>query len=246
MNIEKCNGCAKIMLIKSSYNDAINNDKIVKLDNRKYTPLCKICLDAVIDNYYNFSKSIDGANLSQDLFNDVELIIAENTIWIKKSEWKKKLCSITKSTKQQNREYHLMQNMKELKLEYDSCRITNGYIKYGKPSLDTVLKYLTDKQNKKNIRMYRLINFLDKNGTYYNSILPSHSKYINHGGNLHTVLNDGIFETFLIDNTDYIFLLKKYDHEKAKEIALIKYVQNGGSHELSQKFIADKTTIKFE
>ena len=83
MNIEKCNKCTRIMLIKTNYIGDYGKNKIIKLDNRTYLPLCKICLDADIHKLQNFIESIEKANVSAGSFNNTDLYIAENIIWIK-------------------------------------------------------------------------------------------------------------------------------------------------------------------
>jgi hypothetical protein len=234
------------MLIKTNYIGDYGKNKIIKLDNRTYLPLCKICLDADIHKLQNFIESIEKANVSAGSFNNTDLYIAENIIWIKKSDWKKKILLNTKTANQKKRELNLMQKIRDMKLEYESCRISEGYIKYGNPDLNVVLDYFVKTQDEKNQRMFDLIRYLDNSDMCYDPNIPAYCNYINHGGNLKKVIKDAHVECFLVNETNYLLLLKKYDADDAKEMALMKYVQDGGSHEIAQKYIREKTTIRFE
>lgn len=245
MNIEKCNGCTKNILIKTSYIAVNKSDKIINLDNRKYTPLCKNCLERTISKFQNFIDSADKSNVSYDAFSDIELFIAESGIWIKKSDWKKKISATTKILKQKKREEMLMKKIKDLKIDYGPCRVSEGFIKYGISTLDNVVQYFIDVQNKKDKRVCKLISYLDAHNMCYNNNIPAYAKYIDQGGDLDRIIRDAKIETFLIDETEYLNLLKKYDSDTAKEIALMNYVQNGGNHEIAQKYIREKTTIIF-
>lgn len=246
VNIEKCNKCTRIMLIKTNYIGDCGNNKIIKLDNRIYIPLCKICLDADMHKLQNFIESIEKTNMSVNLFNNTNLFIAENIIWIKKSDWKKNILSNTRTTNQKNRETILMQKIKDMKLEFESCRISEGYIKYGNPNLDTVLDYFIKTQDEKNQRLFNLIRYLDSSNMCYDPNIPAYCNFVNNGGSLKKVIKDAQDEIFLVNETNYLLLLKKYDADDAKEIALMKYIQDGGSNEIAQKYICEKTTIRFE
>lgn len=144
----------------------------------------------------------------------------------------------------ENRRKILNSKLKDYKLSYNS--ICDQYIKFGIPDIDSTVKLLYEKQNEHNNRLYKLLNELKQCNLEYDNRIPSFTKYIKYGGNIKEVIQKSQLERVLINETNYIDLLKGSDSDTAKEISSIKYIKSGKKNKEISEYIGNKNTIKFE
>lgn len=144
------------------------------------------------------------------------------------------------------RKKKLIEKLNEMKIEYIKGNICDVYIKYGYPDIDDVIKDITKTHQKKNKRMYKLINKLKKNGLEYDETIPAYNKYISKGGNIKKTIDDGELEKILIKETNYLSILNNADSDTAKDVSINNFICKGGKNKLTDKYMFNKNTIKFE
>lgn len=123
-------------------------------------------------------------------------------------------------------------NLKELlmmnKLQYKNYGDCYSYVHYGEPTLQQVIENELQKINTKNTKRVSLATELNKLGIQLDENLKSCYEYIN--GLSTKKLQDVVrlieVEHFLKHNTNYEELCKKYNINKAKEMAIRQYAEN--------------------
>lgn len=189
-----------------------------------------------IDRYINSDSSI--YYLRDDILN---LIMKINNLT-------KKDCS--RDIKEKLRREELMRNLREYKLEYKKHGICDAYIKFGSPDLRTVIQTLRNKLSDNRERIIELIDRLSDHiqidETHIITKIPSFNRYIEKGGDIEDVINDGLIEFFLYKETNYKTLLMKYTNEEAKDIALSQYISSDNIPDIIVPHIAIDSKLRFD
>lgn len=196
--------CKKLFLL----NDIdVKNLKIVFLNNnRQHFFLYDDIKDIIIKKYGSF--------------NNLQKIINQKSI--------DKQLKIQKNNNiKANREKLLKDCFLLNKIEFKNYGDCYSYINYGKPDLEIVLQNELNKINEKNSRRIKLANELKNLNINLDESLTSCYEYINKIGNkpLKEILRNIEIEHFLKYKTDYDELCKIYNHSKAKDLAIRKYIE---------------------
>lgn len=242
MECKKCHKCNKNVYIKIIYIKKCKLIYTMDLNDYKYKSICKVCFSDP-SKYKDIMLLIDITNFNNSLFKNIIIYATEKNIYIDKIEWENII--LNKNNKQLERKNFLTIKIKEYKLKYIDP-ICAAYIKFGKPPLDEVVEQLIAEQNDFNDRMFELITFLNKNNIEYSENIPAYKKYIQCGGNLNKVLEESKIELFLVNQTNYLCLLKQFDSNTAREVAIYKYIQDGGKDDIAKKYLNDKISVKFD
>lgn len=166
----------------------------------------------------------------------------------------KKKCKVdnVKPRIRYNNENNILLRKKELfekldneKLNYIKNGICDSYIKFGKPSLDTVINSIHEKNNIKSKRLQKLINLLKEEGEEYDENNSYYKNYIKNGGDIRYAINEGIKEWFFMNKTHYLKFLKKYKNEEIAELkALNKYINDFGTDKYTEYIRKSEMNIK--
>ena len=199
-----------------------NSEKNIDYGNIHICDLCKIEL--------NISDDDDKLLTNRKIFKK-----------IKSLQLKKK-----KINNQKIRENNLLKKLKKLKLEYKSNTLCDIYIKYGNIDIKTVIQSLEKESYEKSLNLMNLVKELKKNNVKYDNKIPSFNNYIKTGKNLKKTIELGKIESILIDNTNYLELLKIYPQIDAIDMASIEYIEKyGNSNRLISNYLNDIVTLKF-
>jgi hypothetical protein len=223
-----------------------SQDKKIITTNIPYNNIKIICNDCTInDSYEKISNLSEKHKLSFDNIDyNFQYFLYKNDIYILKKEWRNYVRNILNI---KIRKEQLFKKLAEQKLEYKKNGICDAYIFHGLLDIDDVIENLSEKQKQYNHRLEILINALNKRKITYNPEIPVFQKYLkNHlyadQINLNSVIEEAQLEKILIDETNYIDLLKRKDINDAREISIIKCNTN----KKITKNIIDKITIKFD
>ena len=147
---------------------------------------------------------------------------------------------------------HIMIRKKELfeklcdnKLEYIKNGSCESFIKYGTPSIDTVIRNIQHKTNIETKRLIRVLKRLKQNGEVYDETNKYYAKYIKDGRDFEYNVIEGMKEWFYKNRTDYMILLKLYkDDDIAKAMAFNKYVRNHPADKYTNLIIQSEMIIR--
>lgn len=143
------------------------------------------------------------------------------------------------------RKKHLLNVLTENKLEYKRNGICDVYIKYGKYTVQDIIKNLKRENEKEEKRLMILLKKLKQKGYEYDINVSYYRNYIKNGGNIKTVLSKGIKEWFYINKTDYPKLLEIYrDEDIAKSHSLNRYVKENGKDKYTKLIYDTEMTIR--
>lgn len=149
------------------------------------------------------------------IFSDVRDIIIEKFGSVENMD------TIKKQREMDDRKRLLTETLEYNKLEYKSYGDCFSYVKYGRPSIETVisneLKKLETKRNRKMI----LANELATHNIPFDETLPSCYNYINNIGckTLNETISEIRVEQYMKNNTNYNRYLEKLDPIRAKRLA---------------------------
>ena len=248
----KCNQCCELHEIADNQfvlcNDCRNTSKLYsKTFCLKQLLLSKEDLES-LKCLYNEKKSAN--NIKYYLDDDIEYIILNKFNQIQKNK-EKKLARLQKLEAQQSlRKEKLTQMLSEHKLECKSFGDCYTYIKYGYPTIETVVS----NEIKQSMQLAERKKILYKELLKYN--LPYNEKidsvcydYINGISSLSDTINEARVENFFIIHTDYPKLNKIYPDEIAKEKALMNYIRmtdESNRHEVATLLIDEIFTISID
>lgn len=143
------------------------------------------------------------------------------------------------------RKRQLFNQLSDKKLEYIKNGICDSYIKYGKPSLNDVIDNIQSKTEAKARRLNMLLIRLHNENEKYDENNSYYSKYINNGGNLNEIINEGIKEWFYINKTNYLHYLKLYKNEDvAQTKAFNAYIKNHGHDKYTERIIKSEMVLR--
>lgn len=134
------------------------------------------------------------------------------------------------------RKRQLFNQLNDKKLEYIKNGICDSYIKYGKPSLNDVIDNIKSKATAKSKRLDRLLTKLRTEGELYDESNSYYKKYVNNGGNLEEIINEGIKEWFYINKTNYQSFFELYKSEDiAQTKAFNAYIKKNGNDKYTER-----------
>ncbi len=173
-----------------------------------------------------------------DEMADIELEQDEN-------RHNKPIIKYAKDSKILLRKKELFDHLNEERLEYEKNGICDSFINFGTPSLDTVINDIQTKKMKQNERLQKLIKRLKKEGEIYDENNSYYKKYIQNGGSLDYVVQEGIKEWFYVHKTDYLEILKLYkDEDLAQAKAFNSYIKKNGSDKYTERIRKTEMTIR--
>ncbi|VBB17785.1 hypothetical protein YASMINEVIRUS_248 [Yasminevirus sp. GU-2018] len=139
----------------------------------------------------------------------------------------------------------LFEKLCDNKLEYVKDGVCDSFIKYGTPSLDTVIQDIQQKTDIKSKRLTRLLKRLRKEGEPYDEKVSYYAKYIKNGGDLDYHVSEGIKEWFYLNKTEYPELLKIYkDEDKAQAKAFNNYIKKNGTDKYTERIRQTEMVIR--
>ena len=142
------------------------------------------------------------------------------------------------------RRKELIDHLSDKKLEYTKYGICDSYIKFGKPSLETVIDSVQTKTSTQTKRFTILLKRLKKEGEIYDENISYYRDYIVNGGDLDNAVNEGIKEWFYINMTNYSELLKFYkDEDKAQHHAFNTFIKNNRPNRYTERIRKSELVI---
>jgi len=201
-----------------------------KICNKRKSPnICKKCIK---------NKNVYSINILKETFeisdSDIKTLPPyvgpNNIIFYSRDDVIKIISDIYKTKKsasielkQKLRKKELFDKLKENKLEYKKNSICDAYIKFGSPNINEVIDILLKNQLDEINKFIFLIDELNKRNISYDSRIPIFKTYIKNEIDINETIKIAETEKFLIENTNYLSLLKIYDNNIAKDLALQKY-----------------------
>jgi uncharacterized protein Usg len=144
--------------------------------------------------------------------------------------------NVERDMKQKIRKDILMNKLRDLKLQYKKNSICDAYIKYGSPDLKTVVENLVQKQTDRGVRFTKMIKYLEKHNMRYDDKIPCFEDYLNENIELRDIRDNYEIDIFLVNETDYINLLLKYDRDTARELAINESIKTHGINKFNNCF----------
>lgn len=139
------------------------------------------------------------------------------------------------------RKKELFDQLNNNKLEYTKGGVCDSFIKFGTPSLNTVIQ---DVQKKTNVQMERLSRLLKKlriEGEVYDEDVSYYKQYVKNGGDIDYYVEEGIKEWFYLNKTNYLDFLKIYkDVDRAQAKAFNEYVRENGTDRYTERIRKQK------
>jgi hypothetical protein len=156
------------------------------------------------------------------IFSDVHDIIIEKFGSVENMD------IIKKEREMDDRKKKLIEALEYNKLEYKNYGDCFSYVKYGKPSIETVISNELEKLELKRNRKISLANELAKYGIPLDETLPSCYNYINNIGckSLSEAISEIRVEQYMKNNTNYNRYLERLDPIRAKRLAKNDISQN--------------------
>lgn len=146
------------------------------------------------------------------------------------------IIKFAKNSKVLLRRKELIDHLNDKKLEYTKFGICDSYIKFGKPSLETVIDNIQTKTSSQTKRFTLLLKRLKKEGEIYDETISYYRDYIINDGDLDHVVNEGIKEWFYVNMTNYSELLKLYkDEDKAQHHAFNTFINNNRPNRYTER-----------
>jgi hypothetical protein len=134
------------------------------------------------------------------------------------------------------RKKQLFDHLNDKKLAYVKNGICDAYIRYGTPSLETVIHDIQTNSDKHIERLKKLIKRLKKEGEKYDEKNIYYQNYIKNGGDIEYNVNEGIKEWFYINKTNYPELLANYkDEDRAQAKAYNTYIKKYGPDKYTER-----------
>lgn len=201
-----------------------------KICNKRKSPnICKKCIKN--NNVYSINILKETFEISDsDIKTLPSYVGPNNIIFYSRDDVIKIISDIYKTKKsasielkQKLRKKELFDKLKENKLEYKKNSICDAYIKFGSPNINEVIDILLKNQLDEINKFIFLINELNKRNISYDSRIPIFKSYIKNEIDINETIKIAETEKFLIENTNYLSLLKIYDNNIAKDLALQKY-----------------------
>jgi|LakMenEpi03Aug12_release.lakeMendotaPanAssembly.Ray.scaffolds.fasta_scaffold424444_2 hypothetical protein len=201
-----------------------------KICNKRNSPnICKKCIKN--NNVYSINILKETFEISDsDIKTLPSYIGPNNIIFYSRDDVIKIISDIYKTKKsasielkQKIRKKELFDKLKENKLEYKKNSICDAYIKFGSPNINEVVDILLKNQLDEINRFICLIDELNKRNINYDNRIPIFKKYIKNEIDIDETIKIAETEKFLIENTNYLSLLKIYDNNIARDLALQKY-----------------------
>jgi hypothetical protein len=201
-----------------------------KICNKQKSPnICKKCIKN--NNVYSINILKETFEISDsDIKTLPSYIGPNNIIFYSRDDVIKIISDIYKTKKsasielkQKIRKKELFDKLKENKLEYKKNSICDAYIKFGSPNINEVIDILLKNQLDEINKFIFLIDELNKRNISYDNRIPIFKTYIKNDIDINETIKIAETEKFLIDNTNYLSLLKIYDNNIAKDLALQKY-----------------------
>jgi len=201
-----------------------------KICNKRKSPnICKKCIKN--NNVYSINILKETFEISDsDIKTLPSYVGPNNIIFYSRDDVIKIISDIYKTKKsasielkQKLRKKELFDKLKENKLEYKKNSICDAYIKFGSPNINEVIDILLKNQLDEINKFIFLIDELNKRNISYDSRIPIFKTYIKNEIDIDETIKIAETEKFLIENTNYLSLLKIYDNNIAKDLALQKY-----------------------
>lgn len=134
------------------------------------------------------------------------------------------------------RKRELFNQLNNNKLEYTGGGICDAFIKFGTPSLNTVIQDVQKKTDVQMDRLTQLIKCLKKEGECYNENVSYYKQFIKNGGDINYYVEEGIKEWFYVNKTNYLEYLKFYkDVDRAQTKAFNEYVRKNGMDRYTER-----------
>lgn len=265
---EKCTICkipvpnpTKILKIKPKIINNQNQNQNSPTQNpltyttfKTLTHLCTHCMTKTKNSYENILDLLNIHSLTLSELN-FTYFLCNNNIYIHKREWRH---YVKHTLNAKIRKEKLFKKLAEEKLQYQKNGICDAYILHGQITLDDVVNTLHQKQIEYNKRLQKLIKILDKNNLVYDQNIPAYQRYLNHhkhecqvkhhsdfqvDQNIYDVIQEAELERILMQETDYVNLLKKKDINEARDISLMRCNVN---KKIIKKTIQNKITLRFD
>lgn len=230
-----------------------------KYDVQKHFLLCKKCINNIkicsktkcIDNFALHENDLNGLkylyieNMNNRskfyLYEDIEQRIIgkygnlENMTSniIKKKEKTNKKKELRKSLSD-SRKKTLIKVLEANKLEFKNHGDCYSYINYGKPPISAIVSEEISKINDNNKRRIELAKALSSENLILDESSESCYNYINNIGckSLVETVREVEMEHFFNTKTEYPNLVKIYDMDKARQVALHKYFKNNDNKKI--------------
>jgi hypothetical protein len=206
----KCNICSKCIKSENAYSEyiCVNTFQISKEDLKK------------LERYF----AVDGSYYYDR--DQITQMVIENS----------NNRNVERVMKQKIRKDNLMNKLRDVKLQYKKNSICDAYIKYGSPDLKTVVEILIQKQTDRGERFTKMIKYLEKHNMIYDDKIPCFEDYLNKTIELRDIRDNYEIDIFLVNETDYINLLLKYDRDTARELAINESIKTHGINKFNNCF----------
>lgn len=163
-------------------------------------------------------------------------------------ETKNNIKKLKKKIKEEERKNNLEKILKNRKMGIIKLSLCKSYIKYEKPNLEELIIIFEEEQNKRDLRMSKLMKKLKEYNIDYDNKIPVFENYIKEGGDLETTIKEAKLEKSLIYNTKYEHYLKYNTVAIARYLATIEY--NNKTLDKSdcieiKNFISQNNTLNF-
>jgi hypothetical protein len=252
MNNYTCYICPNILIINTTIKYTYDPNIHIIICNicRKNIPLYSnsFCTKSLLlsnDELLDI-KFVYNPNNKKKLYieSDIKSIIHKkyNTTILKDIRHRHKLSEIDK------RRAELKQTLFDYKLEYNEFGLSFLYINFGQIDITSVIDEQIKIQDLKIQKRMYLIELFKRNNLIYNDKMRSCYEFIHDISNRseEEILQIAEIENFLMESTNYLSLLSKYEYIDARDIALKEYVNNTNqSNKNLDKYIETIVTVNF-
>jgi hypothetical protein len=233
-NINKNINCDNNNIIKNLLKRGIKNENIYEI--------CNVCSQN--DSYINLANLLNKCEINFSYFH-FKIFIVDGVPFIKTCNWKEYARINLCKNKEEIRKKEITLALKEHRLENIKPSMCSSHIKFGIPTLETIISVFKKEQNNKEKRLLYLINKLKKHGKEYDMNIPSYEKYINEGGNIKQIIIESDLEKSLVYNTKYANYLKHNDVKTARYLATIEFINSGKNCDIINRFALMTNTLIF-
>src|SRR5579872_2872269 len=143
------------------------------------------------------------------------------------------------------RKRQLFDQLSDNKLEYTRNGICDSFIKFGTPSLNTVIEDVQKKSEIQTKRLRKLLRRLKEEGEVYDERISYYKQYIKNGGDIDYYVEEGIKEWFYINKTNYLKFLKMYKNEDLSQTkAFNEYIKNVGYDKYTERIRRSEMVLR--
>ena len=201
--------------------------------NKKFN-VCIKCIE--VQNVYSDEICREHFEISQEELIGIESYVGSDSLTYYNSQQifsliKKSNDVDNKKIAQIQRKKNLIQELAKRKLEYKFDKNIEASLKFdskfGSVQINKIIEKIECEQSERQKKFTQLIDFLRENNILYDATYPCFENFLSSNISLEDFFAQYEIEHYLINNTKYLELLKIYDTQSAREIALCESLKKG-------------------